>query len=222
MNYLVIGTHAWNKAIFDTQIVSYLGAWYYTDDKQELELLADLLNPRYIFFLHWSWQVEKELTNRFECVCFHPSHLPYGRGGTPIQNLILRGFKDTELTAFKMTDEIDAGPIYGTRYLSLTGTAQDIFEREMALAADMVKEIAETQPVPVPQKGEVVVFKRRTPEQSRIEQVQTSHKLYDFIRMLDADDYPQAFLESGGFKYTFSQPVYTDDHIEAKVVITRK
>ena len=38
--------------------------------------------------------------------------LPYGRGGSPLQNLILKGKKTTKITAFKMIDKIDAGPIY--------------------------------------------------------------------------------------------------------------
>ena len=38
--------------------------------------------------------------------------LPYGRGGTPLQNLILRGHQNTKLSAFKLVDEMDAGPIY--------------------------------------------------------------------------------------------------------------
>lgn len=57
-----------------------------------------------------------------ECVCFHMTDVPYGRGGSPLQNLIVRKHKKTKLTALKMTEEIDAGPVYCKRELSLDGS----------------------------------------------------------------------------------------------------
>ena len=50
-------------------------------------------DPEYIFFIHWSWKVEKEIYENFKCIVFHTAPLPYGRGGSPIQNLILRALK---------------------------------------------------------------------------------------------------------------------------------
>ena len=38
--------------------------------------------------------------------------LPFGRGGSPLQNLIVRGYKETMLSAIKCVGEVDAGPIY--------------------------------------------------------------------------------------------------------------
>lgn len=55
--------------------------------------------------------------------------VPYGRGGSPLQNLILAGHADTQLTALKMVEEMDAGPVYAKRPLSLEGKAQDIYEK---------------------------------------------------------------------------------------------
>ena len=55
--------------------------------------------------------------------------LPFGRGGSPLQNLIVRGFKETKISAVKAVKNIDGGPIYMKRKLSLTGTAQAIYER---------------------------------------------------------------------------------------------
>lgn len=68
--------------------------------------------PRYIFFPHWSYRIPAEIFDAYECVVFHMSDLPYGRGGTPLQNLIVRGFRETQLCALRCEAEIDAGPIY--------------------------------------------------------------------------------------------------------------
>ena len=38
--------------------------------------------------------------------------LPYGRGGSPLQNLILDNKQKTMISAFKMTERMDEGPIY--------------------------------------------------------------------------------------------------------------
>ena len=50
--------------------------------------------------------------SKYYCIQFHTSHLPYGRGGSPIQNLVLRGIKKTKISAFVIKNKkIDAGPI---------------------------------------------------------------------------------------------------------------
>ena len=38
--------------------------------------------------------------------------LPYGRGGSPLQNLIINGHKETMMSALRCVQELDAGPIY--------------------------------------------------------------------------------------------------------------
>ena len=55
--------------------------------------------------------------------------LPYGRGGSPLQNLIVRGKKDTMLSAIQVEKELDAGAIYMKMPLSLEGSAAQILRR---------------------------------------------------------------------------------------------
>jgi methionyl-tRNA formyltransferase len=79
---------------------------------------VELLNPDRIFIPHWSYIIPKEIYERFECVVFHMTDLPYGRGGSPLQNLIVRGHKNTMISALKVVEGIDAGPIYLKKALS--------------------------------------------------------------------------------------------------------
>ncbi|ECK2795076.1 methionyl-tRNA formyltransferase, partial [Campylobacter lari] len=44
-------------------------------------------------------------------------------------------------------------------------------------------------------------------------------KLYDFIRMLDAKDYPSAFLELKNIKIHFKDAKFKNNKIQAKVEI---
>ncbi len=38
---------------------------------------------------------------KFECVCFHMTDVPYGRGGSPLQNLIIREPQEYETDRVK-------------------------------------------------------------------------------------------------------------------------
>lgn len=219
--YLVAGTRPWNRAIFDTSISSFPGSWYYVETLDALrEHLS--LNPQYIFFLHWSDYVPSDIYDAYECVVFHPSHLPCGRGGSPLQNLIAQGYTHTHVTAFRMVKEVDAGPIYLTRTLSLDGRAQDIFEREMLLAAGMIWRIISDEMEPQPQRGEIVKFKRRSPQQSEISAWANMEELYDHIRMLDAETYPHAYIDKNTYRIEFSDAKLTETGLIAKATFVEK
>src|SRR5262249_17488018 len=76
-----------------------------------VEAIAPLL-PAWIFFPHWSWRIPRAFHERFTCVVFHMTDVPYGRGGSPLQNLIVRGHKATMISALACAEEIDAGAVY--------------------------------------------------------------------------------------------------------------
>ena len=219
--YLVASTKSWNRRIFDDTISAYPGEWYFVDEPGALTAeRIETLSPRYIFFLHWSWKVPPEITSNYECVCFHMTDVPYGRGGSPLQNLIVRGHRDTKLTALRMEEGLDSGPVYFKEDLSLEGSAEEIFIRASHLAARMIRRIIDERPAPRPQSGEVVVFRRRTPAESEIEELTDLQALYDFVRMLDAEGYPRAFLQHGPFRYEFSRASLRNGCILADVRIT--
>lgn len=219
--YIVVGNKPWNRRVFEEIISKYPGQWRFVGSREQLTLeMVQTLEPRYIFFLHWSWKVPDEIINGYECVCFHMTDVPYGRGGSPLQNLIMRGHHHTKLTALRMVKDFDAGPIYLKEDLCLQGNAEEIYIRASYLSAQMIRRIIEEQPEPQPQRGEEVVFKRRKPEESRIPELPDLQSLYDFIRMLDAEGYPRAFLEYAGFRYEFSRAALYDGRIIADVKIT--
>lgn len=218
--YVVAGSKIWHRDIFDKTISKFKGKWIFVTTEDELDRALEIVSPRYIFFLHWSWIVPDEIINRHECVCFHMTDVPYGRGGSPLQNLILRGHKETKLTALRMVKDLDAGPVYMKRPLSLFGSsAEEIYIRASSLSADMIKEIIEKRKRPKPQKGKATIFKRRTPLESEIPELNSLEALYDFIRMLDAEGYPMAFINYKGFSLKFSKATLYDGKliVEAEI-----
>jgi methionyl-tRNA formyltransferase len=191
-------------------------------DRQELTL-ENLypLQPEFIFFPHWSWLIPDYILKEFECLIFHMTDLPYGRGGSPLQNLIVRGHKETVLSAIRCTNDIDAGPIYLKEILSLSGTAEEILIRASEVTERMIVEIVENRPVPVPQQGEVIEFKRRCPEDSDLANLMEPKQIYDYIRMLDGNGYPRALIRTPHFHFEFSEANFNEGSIEAKVRIRR-
>lgn len=223
-NYILATIKDWNIKAFEAVKEDLPGLWHLVTDHENLTLdFIKTIKPRYIFFPHWSWIVPQEILDAAECVCFHMTDVPYGRGGSPLQNLIARGHKDTKLTALRMAEELDAGPVYMKKPLSLEGRAQDIFERTAPVTMQMIKEIVMKEPTPAPQKGEVTIFKRRTPEMSVFPESGGLDEIYDHIRMLDADTYPPAFLEYGDFILTFKDAEFSGkDALRACVEIRKK
>jgi methionyl-tRNA formyltransferase len=221
ITYVVAGAKPWNRWVFDEVIINYPGKWHFITAPEQLtsELLSNIA-PRYIFFLHWSWKVPTQIVQDYECVCFHMTDVPYGRGGSPLQNLIRNGHQNTKLTALRMVEDFDAGPVYLKKDLCLMGNAEEIYIRTSYLSAEIIRHIVDNEPAPQPQEGDLTVFKRRLPHQSKIPNFRELQELYDFIRMLDAEGYPRAFLEYGGFRYEFSRATLYNKRIIADVKIT--
>ncbi len=222
LHYVVATIRPWNVAQYHVTTSTLEGIWHLITTPEELTInhLASI-QPKYIFFPHWSYKVPAEIIKRYECVCFHETDVPYGRGGSPLQNLIEKGHKDTVVTALRMVEDFDAGPVYTKHPLSLLGLAEEIYIRTATIVFDMIGEIVIHNPTPIPQTGEPTVFKRRTPEQSAIPQnLNTLVALFDHIRMLDAEEYPHAFLQYGNFRIEFTRPALRTKHLEATVRIT--
>ena len=74
----------------------------------------------------------------------------------------------------------------------------------------MITEILRDLPTPQKQVGEVVHFKRRKPNQSKLTNLKSIDELYDHIRMLDCEGYPKAFIELENFKLEFEQSKIID------------
>mgnify|MGYP002338717601 CR=1 FL=1 len=131
------------------------------------------------------------------------------------QNLIQRGHKETKISALRCVKEMDAGPIYLKQPLCLEGAASEIFLRAVGLIEDMIIDIVKNEPEPQPQEGQPVLFDRRTPEESDLAKtaLHSLNDFFDFIRMLDAEGYPRAFLDQHGHRIEFSRVQMEQDKL---------
>ena len=165
MNYLVVTTKSWNiDNFYQLKNADKKNDWFLITNKESLVLeKIKEINPRYIFFPHWSWIISKNIFANFECVVFHMTDLPYGRGGSPLQNLIARGHKNTKISALRVSDGLDTGDIYMKAALSLEGNAEEIFQRCSEIVFfKMIPNMIKNNPAPKPQNGEIVGIQRRS------------------------------------------------------------
>lgn len=177
------------------------------------------VGPRFVFLPHWSWMIPAAVYEHFECIVFHMTDLPFGRGGSPLQNLIVRGFRETRLSAIRCVQQLDGGPVYCKRPLSLEGSAEQIFDRAAGLMEAMVVEIVREQRAPVPQVGEPTVFQRRSPADGDVGGLDSLQQVHDHIRMLDAEGYPNAFIQVGALRLEFDHSRLADGQVLANVRI---
>lgn len=223
-NYVIVSNKPWHDILFSRLSSSRDENWMRIKEKDEFNF-NNLLEykPLYIFIPHWSFIIPKNIYENFNCILFHMTDLPFGRGGSPLQNLVIRGFQETVVSAIKVSETIDSGDVYLKKKISLLGTAEEIFLRSSGVIEEMIKEIISKNLTPQKQSGEVVEFKRRRPSDSDISSISSIEYLFDFIRMLDCVDYPKAFIETDFLKFEFSRAsLKSDNSIIADVRITKK
>ena len=200
MKYIIISKKQWDKNNFKK-----LNQNFIFQSKVNFSRIKKI-NPKIIFFIHWSKIIKKEIYKRYLCIQFHSSNLPKGRGGSPIQHQILSNMKKTKLTAFKVSNHIDAGPICLKKNLSLMGSAEEIFKRMELMSVKMIKEISKIKKLKFKKQiGKSTLYRRRKPSESQLKlhKLSNLNNLYNFLRMLDAPGYPKAFIELNKFRFTF-------------------
>ena len=182
------------------------------------------IDPKIIFFIHWSKFISKSIFEKYLCIQFHSSNLPKGRGGSPIQNQIMLNIKKTKISAFKVSEKLDSGPICLQEDLSLKGNALDILCRMETKSIKMIKKIINIKNLKFrKQKGKPSYFNRREPSESKInfDKIENINNLYNFLRMLDAPNYPNAFLKLNRYKFIFNHIKINKNRIDANVKITK-
>ncbi|MFA5133105.1 MAG: formyltransferase family protein [Candidatus Paceibacterota bacterium] len=159
-----------------------------------------------IFFPFWSWKVPQDIIEKYTCIGFHCGALPLNKGGSPIQNLIRNGAKQTELCAIKMNNEIDGGMVLMREVVELNGNLQQIIQRISKSVYSMIERL-------------INPMKRIT--DNKIEADSLSH-FYDEIRMRDEEGQPLAYIDKGKFRITLRRAVLRNGYIESDARIFLK
>ncbi len=213
--------------IFNMFNLKHFDNFYFVSSVYETYCMIDsLANLDKIFLIHFSEILPKDIYEKYYCVNFHIGNLPKGRGGSPIQHLILQERYVTFINALKITDILDGGPILLSTSIKLIGSLTDIWD-------NIFKAIFNQISILCPTKGDILettqndskatYFKRRKPEESDLSiflnTKKERYKIYDFIRMLDDDNYPRAFLNFENFKLLFKNAILSKDNKSLKAEV---
>ena len=225
MDILIVTTKEWNKSnanIYKSQNPQYNIEIITENNDFTLENIKKF-NPDMIFFPHWSWLIPKEIYEAYECIVFHMTDLPYGRGGSPLQNLISRNIKHTKISALRVDGGIDTGDIYLKEPLDLYGSAEEIFVRAShTIFNTMIPRILNNRSTPIPQEGTIETFQRYSQKDNELKPEFDLNKIYNYIRMVDGEGYPNAFIKFCDYKIKFSNANLKYNKIVATVEVVKE
>jgi len=174
--------------------------FYFHNKKKGLTKKIKEIKPDFILFYGWSWMIEKNIFSKYNCLMLHPSPLPKFRGGSPIQNQIIRNINKSAVTIFKINEIIDGGDIIYQSKLSLKGSLNDIFIRMSKIGFSATQKILNSKKIKQKKQNhsKATYYNRRKPEESEItiKELKESSLVYIFnkLRML-ADPYPNPFIK---------------------------
>ncbi len=147
-----------------------------TADEIEESLITKVknLNPDFIVVADYGHILPNTLLNipKYEPLNIHHSLLPNYRGPTPAPSAILAGEKETGLTIIKMTEDVDAGPIYAQEIYKLkpNETTETLLTELNTiggrLAVKVIEEIASGKNQPNPQNKPTTDYTPKLTKQS--------------------------------------------------------
>tara|TARA_E500000305_G_scaffold99914_1_gene92423 strand:+ start:887 stop:1558 length:672 start_codon:yes stop_codon:yes gene_type:complete len=200
---LFCGYRDWALSIFNNLELSNKNFILSKSPKDLTEKLSSN-NIKTILFIGWSWIVEEDVIDKYNCVCLHPSPLPKYRGGCPIQHQIMNNELESAVSLFVMDTELDHGPILWQQNFSLEGSLDSIFNRITEAGTEGLysilntyKELGNFDWGEEQDHSEATYYKRRKPEDSEIKYTDilgcTAEDVYNKVRALQ-DPYPNAYI----------------------------
>jgi len=154
------------------------------------------------------------LARNLRNIVVHASALPAGRGFSPVVWQVLEGKQLIPLTMIMAADEADTGDVLARDEIVLAGTElndeirQTLGEKICEMCLSYLR-----QPEPEngqPQTGEASWYRRRTPEDSRLDPDRSIAEQFDLLRVVDNERYP-AFFEYRGRRYLLRVETMPDD-----------
>lgn len=165
----------------------------------------DLRDGDFLFLVSCHQIIRKDVREHFRhTLVLHASDLPKGRGMSPHIWTVVSGGEELVLSLLNAEDALDSGDIWTQNRIPLEGTELHdeinrlIFDAEIELMDWALENCDRTQPRP--QSGEPSFFRKRSPEDSRIDPEASIVSQFNLLRVADPERYP-AFFDHRGQRY---------------------
>lgn len=163
----------------------------------------------WLFIIGWSQIAKKEVLEapKKGCLGMHPTLLPEGRGRAAIPWAILKGLKKTGVTLFKLTENVDAGPIIAQEVIEIAPNENahtlysKVIEAHKALMRLVWPMLNENNVKFIPQSEELATYwPERKPEDGEILFNMDTEYVDRLVRAVTRP-YPGAFIYLERYKY---------------------
>lgn len=158
-----------------------------------------------LFLISCHELIPQTLRQRYRaCLVIHASDLPQGRGWSPLVWQILAGNKTITVSLLEAADPVDSGAIWHKVQIHFEGHElcdeinAALFDAELSLMDFAVENFGTIEPQP--QVGEPTYYRRRIPEDSRLDVHRSIAEQFDLLRVADEKRYP-AFFDYRGHRY---------------------
>lgn len=134
----------------------------------------------------------------------HESDLPDGRGFSPLTWQILEGKNEVPICLLEAEAQVDSGNIVYRETLGFSG--HELIEEIRAVQGKATIDLClrfmreSFPPEGISQNGSATHYRRRTPEDSRLDAERTIRDQFRLLRTVDNEKYP-AFFELNGYRY---------------------
>lgn len=161
----------------------------------------DLISNEIVFVLGYTKKLGKDfLKKNTMTLVIHESDLPYGKGFSPIQWQILEGKNKVTASLIEITEEIDAGDIIEQTEIFFDGTElyDEIREKQAKASIKLIKTFLENYPAysRKSQLGESTFFRRRNPEDSKLDINKTILENFCLMRINNNEGWPSYFIHN--------------------------
>jgi len=168
--------------------------------------LEDVKSGDILFMISFTKIVKNYVRNRFKhALVIHASDLPKGRGWSPHIHQILQGQNKIIVTLFEAVDKVDAGDIWSKTSVEFEGHElyneinEKLFKAELKLMDYAIENYEKIVPTPQP-KTENSYFKKRNPEDSKLDPEKTISQQFDLMRIADPKRFP-CYFDLRGYRY---------------------
>ena len=136
----------------------------------------------------------------------HESDLPNGKGWSPLTWQILEGKNKIPVTLFEASEKVDAGEIYAKEYIELNGNEllPEMKDKQGKTTIKLILFFLKNFPLDgKKQVGDTTYYKRRTPNDSKLDINKSIAEQFNLLRICDNDRYP-AYFSYMGCEYSLS------------------
>lgn len=162
--------------------------------------VAEIKEGNIVLYLGFGEIVSPDILskNRHNLVV-HESDLPKGKGWSPLTWQILEGKNEIPITLFEAVESIDAGPIYIQDIMYFDGTelVDELREKQakytIKLCSTFFSNYSSVISESRKQTGKSSYYKKRGPEDSKLDPNKTIREQFNLLRVVDNDRYPAFF-----------------------------